>query len=179
MNVMMVRFPVTLSMYMGDRKIKIKTFSAGSSVNPSRIKIAMVVFHHWWLLFKQHAQLFRDYYVEHIVCINTNLISSIFITFSYYILNHNMHMIGLPGGSVVKISTYQCRRCKRQGFNPWVGKIPYRRKWQHPPRFSPGNPMDWRTWWATIHGIAKESDRTLLLKNNNNMHMIEYIAKVV
>ena len=46
MNVMMVRFPVTPSMYVRDRKIKIKTFSAGSSVNPSRIKVAMVVFHH-------------------------------------------------------------------------------------------------------------------------------------
>ena len=24
-------------------------------------------------------------------------------------------------------SAYQCRRCKRHGFNPWVGKIPWRR----------------------------------------------------
>ena len=46
MNVMMVRFPVTFSMYERDRKIKIRTFSGGSSVNPSRIKVAMVVFHH-------------------------------------------------------------------------------------------------------------------------------------
>ena len=25
--------------------------------------------------------------------------------------------------------TYQCRRPKRRRFNPWVGKIPWRRKW--------------------------------------------------
>ena len=24
---------------------------------------------------------------------------------------------------------YQCRSCRRGGFNPWVGKIPWRRKW--------------------------------------------------
>ena len=30
-----------------------------------------------------------------------------------------------------KESTCQCRRCKRHGFDPWVGKIPWWRKW-HP-----------------------------------------------
>ena len=28
------------------------------------------------------------------------------------------------------------------GDNPWVGKIPWSRKWQHPPVFLLGNPMD-------------------------------------
>ena len=32
----------------------------------------------------------------------------------------------------------QCRRCRRHGFHPWVGKIPYRRKWQPTPVFLPG-----------------------------------------
>ena len=31
----------------------------------------------------------------------------------------------------------QYRRCKRGGFNPWVEKIPWRRKWQHTPVFLP------------------------------------------
>ena len=31
----------------------------------------------------------------------------------------------------------QCRRCKRHRFHPWVGKIPWRRKWQHTPVFLP------------------------------------------
>ena len=26
--------------------------------------------------------------------------------------------------------TWQCRRCKRHRFEPWVGKIPWRRRWQ-------------------------------------------------
>ena len=32
----------------------------------------------------------------------------------------------------------QCRRCKRCRFNPWVGKIPWSRKWQPTPVFLPG-----------------------------------------
>ena len=34
---------------------------------------------------------------------------------------------GFPGGSVGKESTCQC---KRLGFDSWVRKIPWRRKWQ-------------------------------------------------
>ena len=33
-------------------------------------------------------------------------------------------------GSSGKESASQYRRCKRHGFNPWVGKIPRRRSWQ-------------------------------------------------
>ena len=29
-----------------------------------------------------------------------------------------------PGGASGKEPTCQCRKCKRHGFNPWVGKIP-------------------------------------------------------
>ena len=32
----------------------------------------------------------------------------------------------------------QCRRCKRLGFHPLIGKIPWRRAWQPTPGFLPG-----------------------------------------
>ena len=32
----------------------------------------------------------------------------------------------------------QCRTCKRHGFDPWVGKIPWSRQWQPTPVFLPG-----------------------------------------
>ena len=35
-----------------------------------------------------------------------------------------------PGGASGKEPTCQCRRHKRHGFDPWVGKIPWRRAWQ-------------------------------------------------
>ena len=37
-----------------------------------------------------------------------------------------------------KESACQCRRCRRPGFDPWVGKIPWNRKWQPTPIFLPG-----------------------------------------
>ena len=30
----------------------------------------------------------------------------------------------------------------------------------------PGNPMDRGAWWATVHGVANESDMTEQLNNN-------------
>ena len=43
-----------------------------------------------------------------------------------------------PGCASGKELACQCRRHKRCGFNPWVGKIPWRRKWQATPVFLPG-----------------------------------------
>ena len=39
-------------------------------------------------------------------------------------------MEGFSGGSVVKNPPANARRCGRCGFDPWVRKIPWRRKWQ-------------------------------------------------
>ena len=43
---------------------------------------------------------------------------------------------GFPGGSEVKASA--CIAGERPGFDPGVGKIPWRRKWQPTPVFLPG-----------------------------------------
>ena len=49
-----------------------------------------------------------------------------------------IHTAGLPGGTNGKKPTCQGRPHKRLRFNPWVGKIPWRREWQPTPVFSPG-----------------------------------------
>ena len=36
--------------------------------------------------------------------------------------------VGFPGGASGKEPACQCRRHKRGRFDPWVGKIPWRRK---------------------------------------------------
>ena len=51
---------------------------------------------------------------------------------------HIFHFLGFPGGVSGKEPACQCRRYKRHGFNPWVRKIPWRRKWQPTPVFLPG-----------------------------------------
>ena len=46
--------------------------------------------------------------------------------------------LGFPGGASGRESACQCRRCKRLRFDPWVGKIPWRRPWQPTPVFLSG-----------------------------------------
>ena len=55
---------------------------------------------------------------------------------------------------VVKEPTCHCRRRKRRGFSPWVGKIPWRRKWTL--QYSClESPMDRGAWRAIVHGVKK------------------------
>ena len=56
-----------------------------------------------------------------------------------------------------KESAFQCRR---RGFNPWVGKIPWRRKWQPTPVFLPGESHGQRSLVGYSPWGNKESDMT-------------------
>ena len=73
--------------------------------------------------------------------------------------------MGFPGGSDGKESPCQCRRRR---FDPWVGKIPWRRKWQATPVFLPGETQgqrslaDYRPWGC------KELDTAERLYSNNS-----------
>ena len=53
---------------------------------------------------------------------------------------------GFCGGSAGKESACQCRRHKRCRFDPWFGKIPWRRTWQPTLVFLPGESMDRGAW---------------------------------
>ena len=64
---------------------------------------------------------------------------------------------GFSDGAVVKnllASAGDIReRCR---FDPWVGKISWRRKWQPTLVFLPGkSPVVGGAWWATVHRVAK------------------------
>ena len=48
-------------------------------------------------------------------------------------------MVWFSWGCSRKGFACQCRRCKRHGFDPWVRKISWSRKWQPPPVFLPEN----------------------------------------
>ena len=45
-----------------------------------------------------------------------------------------------PGGSVLKNLPVMQETFRRLKFDPWVKKIPWRRKWQPTPVFLPGKP---------------------------------------
>ena len=61
------------------------------------------------------------------------------------------------GGSAGKESALQCRR---SGFNPWVGKIPWRREWLPTPVFLPGEFNGQRTLAGCSPWGHKELDTT-------------------
>ena len=49
---------------------------------------------------------------------------------------------------------------RRLRLDPWVGKIPWRRKWQPTPVFLPGKPHGRRSQLTKVHRITKEMDTT-------------------
>ena len=78
---------------------------------------------------------------------------------------------GLPRWCWGKESACQCRRHKRHRLDPWLGKIPWSRKWHCTPIFLPGK----------CHGLMgyspwghKESDTTEQL----SMHTDSFLTKL-
>ena len=52
----------------------------------------------------------------------------------------------------------QCRRHRRWGFDLWVRKIPWRRKWQPTPVFSSGKVHGHRSLMGIVHGLQRVRD---------------------
>ena len=69
-------------------------------------------------------------------------------------------MWGFPGIASGKESAGQCRRCKRRGLNPWVGEMPWSRKWQSAPVFLPGKSHGQRNLAGYSSWGHKELDTT-------------------
>ena len=67
---------------------------------------------------------------------------------------------GLPRWCCGKEHACQCRKRKRCGFDPWVRKIPWRRKCQLTPVFLPGEPHGQRSLAGYSPGGCKQSDTT-------------------
>ena len=72
---------------------------------------------------------------------------------------------GFPGGASGKELTCQC---KRLGFHPWVGKIPWRRECLPTPVFSPGKSHGQRSlvgyspWGCRVRAYWNDLAHTLL-----------------
>ena len=79
----------------------------------------------------------------------------------YFYLDINImqfQFMGFPGGASGKEPNCQRSRCKRCGFDPWVGKIPWRRACQPSSRVQNScleNPKDRGDWQATVHRVTK------------------------
>ena len=83
------------------------------------------------------------------------------------------HSHGLPRWLSGKESACQGRRHRRGGYDPWVGKIPLRRKCQLAPVSCLDDPMHRETWQATVHGVA-ESDLTATEQACNQAYLFVF-----
>ena len=83
-----------------------------------------------------------------------------------------------PGGSDGKSI---CLQCRRPGFDPWVGKIPWRRKWQPTPVLLPGKSHGQRSLAGCSPWGHKESDMTEQLHFHFQClqvsSMLEYVSE--
>ena len=64
--------------------------------------------------------------------------------------------MGFSGGAVVEGSACQWRRCRRTEFDPWLGKIPCKRKWQPTPVFLPEKSHGQRSLAGYSQWVHKE-----------------------
>ena len=66
---------------------------------------------------------------------------------------------GLPWWLIGKESPCQCRRYRKHGLDPWVGKIPGAGN-GNPLQYSClGNPTDRGALWAIVHGVPRVRPR--------------------
>ena len=78
-----------------------------------------------------------------------------------YVYTYTHTQISFSGSSSGKESTCQCRRQKRGGFNPWVRKMPWSRKWYPTPVFLPGKILCLRSLVGYSTWDPKESHVTV------------------
>ena len=75
---------------------------------------------------------------------------------------------GVPGGTSVEKPICQCRRHERPGFDPWVGKIPWRRAWQPTPVLLPGKSHGQRSLAGYSPQGCKELDMTEMTEHTQS-----------
>ena len=82
---------------------------------------------------------------------------------------------GLPGGTGGEEPACQCRRRKRHTFDPWVGKIPWRRKRQPTPVFLPGGSPGQRSLAGCRPRGHRESDATKRLSTQTRTQLFQHL----
>ena len=70
------------------------------------------------------------------------------------------------------------RRQKKHGFDPWIQKIPWRRKWQPTPVFLPGKPQRQRSLAGYSSWSCKELD-TIESLNDTKQEKISVFASII
>ena len=106
-------------------------------------------------------------------------LETFWVAVSQGLCSSNSH-VGLPWW-LRRLSV--CLQCGRPGFNPWVRKIPWRKKWQPTPVLLPRKSHGRRSLvQATVHGVAKSrtwlSDFTHTLPLLYKAYRFDYVPFV-
>ena len=80
-------------------------------------------------------------------------------------------------GTVGKESTCQCRRHRRCNFDPWVGKMPWRRKWQPTSVFLLGKSHGQRSLAGYNPRSHRESDTAECTHTHIHTHTPSHCAR--
>ena len=94
------------------------------------------------------------------------------ITHNLYI---GIHLYRFSG----KESACQWRRHNRHGFDTWVGKIHWKRKWQPTPEFLLENPRDGGAWWAAVYGGTQSQTRLKWLSSSSSIRMAPWQTSLI
>ena len=112
-------------------------------------------------LLSPYTPLFFIFFVTMVISLAQTLNSSHLVSHHKRVL---ICLLSLPRWLSGKEPNCQCRRCR---FDPWVRKIPWRRKWQHTPVFLPGKSHGQRSlvscspWgWGVRHVLVTEKIHT-------------------
>ena len=84
-------------------------------------------------------------------------------------MDSDVHLLGFLGSAVVRnlLAMQEHGRCK---YSPWVGKIPWRSKWQPTTVFLPGQSHGERSLVVYSSWGCKESDMAERLSTHTCMH---------
>ena len=72
-----------------------------------------------------------------------------------------------------------CLQCRRPGLNPWVGKIPWKRKWQLTPIFLPRESHGQRSLASHNPWGRKESETTEWLTHHHHHQIVDQVSELI
>ena len=103
----------------------------------------------------------------------SHFLSQVYFKRKLHITMLNGKTESCAGGTSVKEPACQGRRSKRCRFDPWVGKIPWRRAWQPAPVFLPGESHGQRSrtgYSPQGHRVKHDWSRTWLKRLGKHAH---------
>ena len=92
-----------------------------------REKVVSLIYLRWALVIKSIIYFLLVWFDVTFFFTKTQVLLKPVMRQTVHLARDKRDLRGSPSGSDAKRSTCQCRRCT---FDPWVGKIPWRREWQ-------------------------------------------------